>query len=538
MRINLVCVEDGLDNIGFRKFSAFVRKLQPEVGIHYVTTGNLRGLVRTIIMQGQANLDDGDIERIAGQVADCDLFGISSMTQYSSTAKQIIAAVRRRNPEAMIVWGGIHAIIQPEDAILHADAVSTGEGEFAFEQLIDALKEGRDYHETPGFWFNTPNGVKRNLNLPLMTPEAMDSLPLLTYQDGELFYERGRGFRPIRPLDFANFAGLAYNAVWSIGCPLKCTYCGNTKFIEYDAAYRRIRHPSVEYMVAEIKAARKKHPHISTVVFHDDSFMAIPYVTLELFAEVYRKEIGLPFAVFGVIPNYVRDDKIQVLLEAGLNRVRMGIQSGSERVLKFYDRPTPLSRIREGTDVLSRYPKYMIPSAYDIILDNPIETREDTLATTDLLYEMSRPYTLNIYSLRVIPNTELAKNIKELGIDLEDIRTNYAMHRPTLGNLLVYMHVIWRMPRSWYERLRRHVRPSHEPQREYYVLLLMLRTLYLTKRAFSHIRFMDFTTLTGWPVYMLARTGFVRFWHRHLLRKFQRPHGATPLPPQTELAGD
>ena len=37
---------------------------------------------------------------------------------------------------------------------------------------------------------------------------------------------------------------------------------------------------------------------------------------------------------------------------------------------------------------------YMIPPAFDIILDNPVETMDDNRATLDLLYEMPRPYTL------------------------------------------------------------------------------------------------------------------------------------------------
>ena len=41
--------------------------------------------------------------------------------------------------------GGIHPIIVPEDAIQHADAICTGEGEFAFAEFFDAFKNGRDY---------------------------------------------------------------------------------------------------------------------------------------------------------------------------------------------------------------------------------------------------------------------------------------------------------------------------------------------------------------------------------------------------------
>jgi len=51
-----------------------------------------------------------------------------------------------------IPWGGIHPIIHPEDAIT-ADAICTGEGEFAFQELYDRLQEGRTYRDLLNFWF-------------------------------------------------------------------------------------------------------------------------------------------------------------------------------------------------------------------------------------------------------------------------------------------------------------------------------------------------------------------------------------------------
>ena len=96
-----------------------------------------------------------------------------------------------------IIWGGIHAIIEPEDAIKHADAVCTGEGEFAFKTFLELFKNGEDYTTAPSFWFNQNNKIIKNRNLPLMTPKQMDELPPLTYEDGETVYQRGKGFIPL-----------------------------------------------------------------------------------------------------------------------------------------------------------------------------------------------------------------------------------------------------------------------------------------------------------------------------------------------------
>ena len=405
MEIRLICVEDGLENVGFKKLAAYVKSIHQNTKAAYVPTGNVYSLLKHITEKGSGELNENDIHLVAKFLAEADIVGLCSMTQYSKTVYKIISATRRFNPKAYIVWGGIHAIIHPEDAIKHADAVCTGEGEFAFEKFLTLYKNKQDYTTAPSFWFNKDNKIIKNSNLPLMTPREMDELPPLMYEDGELIYRQGKSFIPLGTSECLDYNGLQYSTVWSIGCPLMCTYCGNSKFIEYDEGYRRIRHSSPQTIVNEINRAKSKQPHISTINFQDDSFLALPFQQLEEFAELYKEKVKTPFVVGGVIPNYVREDKIALLVDAGMNRVRMGIQSGSDNILEFYKRPTKLHRIKNATEILNKFKKYMIPPAYDIILENPIENISDTRATVDMLYEMPRPFTLNVYALRIIPNT-------------------------------------------------------------------------------------------------------------------------------------
>ena len=358
------------------------------------------------------------IDEIAEGLAGADLVGFSSMTGYSDLTRKVINRLREVDPKTFIIWGGIHPIIHPEDAILaDVDAICTGEGEFAFEELYTLMNEGRDYTGVENFWFKQGGKIIRNGFRPLMNQNEMEGLPFPQYgSERERIYKDGRGFVPMKLHDYLANDGLGYSTLWSIGCPFHCAFCGNTKFIANDASYKKLRHPSARYIVDEIKAVQKRFPHVSQVTFHDDSFMAITYRELETFAEIWKEELGIPFAVYGVIPNYVKQDKFDLLTWAGMNRVRMGIQSGSEQILEFYKRPTPLDRILSAGEVIASFaPKYHIPPAYDIITDNPVETRQDVVDTLELLYTMPRPYTLNIFALKVIPNTGLEQALKDQG---------------------------------------------------------------------------------------------------------------------------
>ena len=524
IRVRLACVEDGLDNIGFRKFSAYVKSVHPDTEITYVPTGNLYGFISLMSEKRDGNLVKKDIFNIAKHLSESDIVGFSSMTQYSSTVTEIIAVIRKLNPNTYIVWGGIHPIIHPEDAIKHADAICTGEGEFAFKKFLDLFKNGEDFTTAPSFWFNKDNKIIKNRNLALMKGDEMDALPPLTYLDTELIYHRNKGFKNINYNDFLSFSGLSYNTVWSIGCPLMCTYCGNSKFIEYDPGYRRLRYSAPRTIINEIKRAISKQPHLSTVVFHDDSFLALPYAVLEEFCKIYKAEVNIPFAVFGIIPNYVKEDKIALLVDAGMNRVRMGIQSGSENILEFYKRPTKLKKINEATKIFNKFKKYMIPPAYDIILENPVETDDDTRATIDMLYDMPRPFTLNVFALRVIPNTLLAKDLEIRGLDVPSIQKNYitGYHR-TLGNMLVFALVVMKIPKWLFKKLRNKIHPVAKEQTHYPILFKFFRISYLIKRGLDHLRFMDFSVLPGKTGYFLWKLGIIKFWQQHILKRYHLP---------------
>ena len=524
MNVRMVSFEDGITSCGFRKMAAFVAGLNEDTQACYVTTNRYRGIRNALFggLGSGGDLSDDEVDEVAQGLAGADLVGFSSMTGYADLTHRIIRRVRALNPSVYMIWGGIHSMIHPEDAITAAaDAVCTGEGEFAFAELFEALQEGRDDTTVKNFWFKRGDEVIRNHFLPLMTAQEMETLPFPLYREKEKIYRSGQGFDDIGLGDYVANDGISYTTLWSIGCPFHCTYCGNTKFIANDANYKRIRHPSARYIVDQIKDARRRFPHLSQVSFHDG------YEQLEEFATLWKKELDIPFAVYGVIPNYVKQDKFELLTWAGMNRIRMGIQSGSEHILDFYKRPSPPAKIRAAGEVIGFFAggrdRYHLPPAYDLIVDNPIETRQDVIDTLQVIYDMPRPYTLFIYSLKVIPNTELERLIKERGVEVDKIDSSFFVIPPRVGNLLLYVLCLVKPPPWLWKRLLRRVRASTEAQPLYPRLGLVLRTLYLGRRAIAHFRRMDFSIFPGWTGYVFWRLGLVALWHKRFNPRLPRP---------------
>ncbi|HUP59603.1 MAG TPA: radical SAM protein [Thermoanaerobaculia bacterium] len=524
MKIHMVSLEDGITATGFRKMAAFVERVNPDTRLFYVGTNSYRSFWKSFSRRMGNALQFGpeQIDQIAQGVAGADLIAFSCMTGYSDIAKKVIARVREVSPQSYVMWGGIHPIIYAEDAIqADVDAICTGEGELAFEEWLDHFQRGTDFSKTQNFWFRKDGEIQRNSFRPLMSAAELETLPYQKYAGEEWIYQANEGFRPVALSDYLQNNGLAYQAIWSIGCPLHCTFCGNTVFIANDPKYKRIRHTSAAYIVGEVQRAREIHPHLNTVLFHDDSFMAIPLTELTDFASLWREKVNLPFCVYGVIPSYVQRDKLEVLTWAGMNRVRMGIQSGSDRILKFYRRPTPIARIESAAADLARFSKYHINPAYDIIVDNPIETRQDVVDTLELIWRLPRPFTLNIFSLRVIPNTVLEKQMLENGIDLEQINANYTTLRPTFSNVLLYVLLVWRLPRAWFDKLLPRVRAYSEEQSMHPVLIHFVRIPWLIKQGLRHLRFGEFSVITGYTGYVLWKTGVLRIWKKLFARKLK-----------------
>ena len=98
INIRLVCVEDGLDNSGFRKIAAFIKSIHPNMKVAYVPTANHRNLIGILMEKHDGNFKYKDINKIAQFMAEGDIAAFSSMTQSYYKVYKIISDIRRINP--------------------------------------------------------------------------------------------------------------------------------------------------------------------------------------------------------------------------------------------------------------------------------------------------------------------------------------------------------------------------------------------------------------------------------------------------------
>jgi anaerobic magnesium-protoporphyrin IX monomethyl ester cyclase len=381
---------------------------------------------------------------IANHCQGSDLIGISLMTYCFERAAQLSDYLRLRL-RLPIIWGGIHATIRPEECLEHADFVCRGEGEEPLAKLAAALETGQSLAEIPNLTFRQNGRVVHNPLAPLI--ENLDSYPFPDYDLSEHYYVP-QAQPPFRPMDAAAFQALmaanplsnqprgeiSYQTMASRGCPYHCAYCCNNFLRRLYAGQKYVRFLGVDRIIAELKQMVSSFPFLNVIVFSDDSFFSASSSWLEKFAREYHKEIGLPFRCLAS-PLAITEKKLTLLTEVGLRGLQIGIQTGSERTRRLYQREASAAHVIKAGKILARFIPPMEPPRYDIIIDNPYESQEDIQETLKLLMELPRPYQVQQFSLVFIPGTDLHARAAEDGLIQDEQRQIYRKQFHMSGNI-------------------------------------------------------------------------------------------------------
>ncbi len=334
-----------------------------------------------------------------------ELIGISLMSIEFYPAKNLTRLLRNYFT-VPVVWGGVHAIIKPEECIKYADYVCTGEGEHVMVSLMEHLgaKQGA-LADMPGLWSRNNDTIIRQPDSP---PEMeLDRLPMQEYLPAYFYgFHNGRMYNFSRHENlfrqYALYGGTCHMLISTRGCPFTCSYCGNAAFVKVYG--RKVRERSVSDVVEEMREVIK-NPFVLYMNFQDDCFFTHNSEWIEEFCREYKRYIKLPFIV-RVIPSMMDRDKMLMLKEAGLCWIVMGIQSGCDRVNnEVYDRRIKFDSVKAAAEVIS---ETNAAPFYEMIVDNPYETEEDMMTTINAMASLKKPYICSLAHLTFYPGTPLA----------------------------------------------------------------------------------------------------------------------------------
>lgn len=353
-----------------------------------------------------------------------DLIGISLMTNFFDNVVQITQKLKG-SLNIPVLWGGIHPTIRPEECLDYADMVCIGEGEETLIELLRKMEDGQDYHDVQSIWFRDKENIIRNKLRPLI--QDLDSIPFPDYDYGTHYVLSNDGCVHKMNKELLNhyYMGGTYVTLTTRGCPFGCSYCCNNTLNKMYPNQKPLRKRSINNIIKELMNAKSRFPFIERIKFDDDSFFMYTIGEITEFCEKYKENIGLPLMITGVTPSTFTREKLSFLVDAGLTRIRVGIQTGSERTKRLYKRYHPNQQVEKVVRTINEYKDKIRVILYDIILDNPWETEEDLIETLMFLTKLPAPYALTLYSLCLYPETDLYRLAKRDGIITDDLKDVY-----------------------------------------------------------------------------------------------------------------
>lgn len=286
--------------------------------------------------------------------------GFSVFTGQAMRAHAEMCRQIKRLSDIPIVWGSVHPSLLPEQCLQESyiDIVVIGEGEITTVELAQTIMEKADLSQVQGIGYKS-NGMPR-INSPRPFIHDLDSFSL----DWSLI-NIGRYIQPCwdrnRVLHF----------ITSRGCPHRCTFCYNLKFNQ-----RRWRAHSVDFVVSHINHLKTEH-NLDGIIYWDDNFFVAKKRAFEIL-----QRINLPYYAEARV-EYIDKDFALQLNETGCRELLVGLESGSDRILRIIQKDSTVDDIYRAVEALSKYPNICL--AGSSIMAYPTETREELKATLQMI---------------------------------------------------------------------------------------------------------------------------------------------------------
>lgn len=292
--------------------------------------------------------------------------GITSMTGTQILYALEIANFIREQIKVPIVWGGVHSTLTAEQAILNknVDVVVRGEGDVTFKELVCVLDSNKSLKTVKGITWKDRNDIFYNPDREFCN---LDELPRASYE-----------LLDIERYLVPQVAGKTrcLNVYASRGCPRQCTFCYNTKFNK-----SRYRTRDIDRVLEEVEWLVKKYD-LDSICINDDNFSVDIQRTHYFCRELIKRKIVSAWAAKGMEICRLEKMDFNLLQESGCRHIYMGIESGSEKILRFLKRQDTVESIKK---VVRKFAETEIVPHYNFIMGSPIEGQKELYESMDMV---------------------------------------------------------------------------------------------------------------------------------------------------------
>ena len=312
---------------------------------------------------------------------------IIGMSTNADNIKYVIGIsnfIKERNPNIKIILGGPEASFDDIRITKNSncDFVVRGEGEKPLIEIIKALKsKTTDFSHINNITYkNKANDVIRNkadknhIEIPKNNYNIFKDEKYWLIPHGVSEEQFEHFIKTIRDYDSFFLTGR--------GCPYKCSFCveGNMKRKINYVSLENIRTDLINYL--EITGR-------NDLYIVDDTFTTTPKRVTDvcnIFSDI-RKGFDFVWYCEGRVNVLAKHPElIDMMYNAGLRKLQIGIESGVQRILDVYNKNITLEQIRKVVDYCSKFEDLVMHG--NIIIGNPFETEEEFKSTVEFVKEL------------------------------------------------------------------------------------------------------------------------------------------------------
>jgi hypothetical protein len=316
--------------------------------INSFTDDGIRELIEVLNNVYQA-LEDFMIRRVEEEKP--DVLGLTAYRNLLPACMFVFKLIKERYPNILTVMGGS----------LFSDSYV---GSDLYNKVIEKTRPYLD---------KIIVGEGEILFLKLLRGELPDSPRVYRLQDFNL---EGLDFSERELPDYSDFDISFYPylpATGSTSCPYQCSFCNSKLY------WGKYRQKKPQQIVGEMAVLYKKY---NRQLFLMTDCLLNTYIT-ELSYELLKSELSFYYDCFFRIDEASADIKNTILWRrGGLYRVRLGVETGSQKVLDLMHKKITVEQI---TAALSALAYAGIKTTAYMVVGHPGETEEDFQMTLDFL---------------------------------------------------------------------------------------------------------------------------------------------------------
>lgn len=347
-----------------------------------------------------------------------------SVLNYSKKIKEIFKNIP-------IVIGGIHPTIFPYEILYNCpsiDYIIIGEGEESIIYLMNILNTKYDenlgcynkdleyygnLNQIDGFAYR--HNEKIIINPKRSFIDNLDSIPMPAYDLINLkdyHHDTSKWYNP-RNLSI----NCSVPIISSRSCPMRCNFCSMFKVMG-----PKHRKRSSKNVVDEIEFLYRKynHRHFS---FMDDNLTLNKEHISDICSEIIKRNLNIQFETpNGISTGALDEDILDLLVSAGLIRVSLAIESGSDHIRNdIMGKRLSRKKIFEIIKLTKKYRSLYVRAFF--IMGMPEDTQKTLLETYNMIKEIDvdKPIVSNILPF---PGTKLFEQSLRDNLFVDDIDPN------------------------------------------------------------------------------------------------------------------